>query len=59
MIIRWRQLLVRITIWLAAEIILNFLGLDNLADYSEFIYEQEVALLSQYTVPAIERLPLS
>ncbi len=58
MIIRWRQLLVRITIWLAAEIILNFLGLDNLADYSEFIYEQEVAL-SQYTLPAIESLPLS
>lgn len=57
MIIRWRQLLVRITIWLAAEIILNFLGLDNLADYSEFIYEQEVALLSQYRLPAIERLP--
>ena len=59
MIIRWRQLLVRITIWLAAEIILNFLGLDNLADYSEFIYEQEVALLSQYTLRAIERRPLS
>lgn len=44
---RWKKLFVKVTAWLAAEIILNLLGLDNLADYSEFIYEQEVAVSSQ------------
>ena len=34
--IYWKTLLVRITIWLVLEIGLNFLGLDSLADYSEF-----------------------
>lgn len=43
----WKTLIMKTTIWLAAEIILNLLGLDNLADYSEFIYEQEVQVLCQ------------
>ena len=38
---RWQQLLVRATIWLAAEIILTCLGLDDLADYSEFLTQQK------------------
>ena len=44
---RWKKLIVKVTAWLAAEIILNLLGLDNLADYSEFLYEQEVTVFSQ------------
>ena len=44
---RWKKLLVKVTAWLAAEIILNLLGLDSLADYSEFLYEHEVTVLSQ------------
>jgi hypothetical protein len=35
--IKWKTLIVKTTIWLTAEICLNFLGLDNLADYSEFL----------------------
>ena len=38
--IRWKILLVKTLIWLAAEIVLNFMGLDTLADYSEFIFNQ-------------------
>lgn len=38
--IRWKVLLVRITVWLVAEIILTCLGLDNFADYSEFLNEK-------------------
>ena len=30
------KLIAKIVIWLAAEILLNFLGMDDLADYSEF-----------------------
>ncbi len=48
---QWKKLLVKTTVWLAAEIILNLLGLDNLADYSEFIYEQEVMVFTQATHP--------
>ena len=49
--LQWRKLLVKTTVWIAAEIILNLLGLDNLADYSEFIYEQEIAVLSHSPQP--------
>lgn len=41
---QWKNRWVKVTIWLAIEIILNLLGLDNLADYSEFIFEQEMAI---------------
>lgn len=30
----------RTIVWLAAEIILNCVGLDDLADYSEFVFER-------------------
>jgi hypothetical protein len=33
---KWQE----ITIWLVAEIVLNFAGYDNLADYTEFISAQ-------------------
>ncbi len=38
--VRWQKLLVTITLWLTTEIWFNFLGIDNLADYSEFIFEK-------------------
>ncbi len=43
---RWKKLLLRTTVWLAAEICLGFLGIDVLADYSEFIFERHVIVLS-------------
>lgn len=36
----WKRSLSRIVVWLAAEIILNFVGLDDVADYSEYIFER-------------------
>ena len=41
---QWKKIWVKTTIWLLTEIILNLLGLDNLADYSEFLFEKEVAI---------------
>ena len=38
--IRWKILLTKTLIWLVAEIILNFIGIDNLADYSEFVFDK-------------------
>ncbi len=45
--IHWKILLSRIVVWLAAEISLSFLGLDDLADYSEFLYEEKYVLVRQ------------
>ena len=44
--VKWKKLLAKTVVWLAAEILLNFLGLDELADYSEFIYESHVIVSS-------------
>jgi hypothetical protein len=57
---QWRKMWVKASIWLVTEIILNLLGLDNLADYSEFIFEQEVAIAThqpQVTVVAVLHQP--
>ena len=34
--------------WLVAEIVLNLIGIDDLADYSEFLFELKVALGNQH-----------
>ncbi len=38
----WKSGFAKVTVWLAAEILLNLVGLDNLADYSEFVFEREL-----------------
>lgn len=60
-----RQLFLKTTTWLIAEVILNLVGLDNLADYSEFLFDQTlnaaidrpaittVLVFDQKTVPSI------
>lgn len=45
--INWTVFLTKVGFWLIAEIGLNLLNLDDLADYSEFIFEQDAALLSK------------
>ena len=41
-----KQSLYRVIVWLAAEIILNCVGLDDLADYSEFVFERNTIALT-------------
>ena len=43
--VRWKKLLVTSTLWLTTEIWFNVLGIDDLADYSEFICEKHLILL--------------
>lgn len=38
---KWKTLFTKITIWLALEIVLTLIGLDDIADYSEFLSSQE------------------
>jgi hypothetical protein len=44
--VRWKKLLVTTPLWLTTESWFNFLGIDDLADYSEFIFEKHVLALS-------------
>ena len=46
----WKHLIVEFTIWLAAEVLLNVTGLDNLADFSEFMKQQLEATPHQPTL---------
>lgn len=40
----WRQFVYKTGVWLAAEIWLNAIGIDDLADYSEFVFAQDLYL---------------
>ncbi|NEO41679.1 MAG: hypothetical protein F6J90_37315 [Moorea sp. SIOASIH] len=45
----------KIIVWLITEIILNLLGIDDLADYSEFIFEKQVINLNSSQLSAVSR----
>ena len=38
--VKWRKLIANIAVWAIAEIVLNFMGLDTLADYGEFVHDR-------------------
>ena len=40
--IKWKILLTKSLIWLFVEIFLNFIGLDTIADYGEFVFQKSV-----------------
>ncbi len=37
--VKWRKLFVETSAWATTEVMLNLVGLDNLADYSEFVFQ--------------------
>jgi hypothetical protein len=55
----WRKTIYKTGIWLAAEIWLNLIGLDNIADYSEFIFAHDLELSkkNRRTVKVVEYPP--
>ena len=38
--IKWKQLILCLLIWVITEILFNYMGIDDFADYSEFIFER-------------------
>ena len=40
---RWRKTLLKGTLWLSSELVLGMVGLDTVADYSEFLMKSQVA----------------
>lgn len=45
---QWKHVLIKTTIWLAAEVALNLLGVDNLADYGEFVFGRKSIIASYF-----------
>ncbi|MEM8809204.1 MAG: hypothetical protein AAGF01_24550 [Cyanobacteria bacterium P01_G01_bin.38] len=39
--VRWRKLGGRTLVWLAAELLLTLIGVDDLADYIEYLLERQ------------------
>ena len=37
--VRWTKLFLRTVVWVSAEVALTLLGIDDLADYSEFVFQ--------------------
>ena len=51
----WQKLFLNLICWLALEIILNLMGLDDLADYSEFIFNYDnVNLTENFKAQALD-----
>ena len=46
--IHWKKGLAQITFWLLTELVLNFLGLDDLADYSEYIFKYKLMAINNH-----------
>ncbi len=45
--LKWKTFVFKTMFWMMGEILLNLLGLDNVADYSEFLFGQELELLKK------------
>ncbi|GAB4378609.1 MAG: hypothetical protein Kow00121_30950 [Elainellaceae cyanobacterium] len=43
--IQWKKLIAKLVIWGTAEIVLNLLGVDQLADYSEFLSHKDTEII--------------
>lgn len=41
---KYQKVFTRTLVWVTAEIILTLLGIDDLADYSEFIFERNAVV---------------
>ncbi|WP_181256675.1 hypothetical protein [Merismopedia glauca] len=41
----WQQLTIKILFWLIVEVALNILGIDQLADYGEFIASKKISAI--------------
>ena len=43
--IKWKKLILRLCVWLTLEIFFDSVGLDTIADYSEFVFERNLIAL--------------
>lgn len=48
--LRWKTLFVQVVVWAVSEVALTCAGMDDLADYSEFILDRKQALIEAISV---------
>ena len=51
---KWHKLLIKLAIWLSLEIVLNVMGLDDMADYSEFIFKLSNSAIASTPIEIIK-----
>ena len=44
----WLKIIAKLMFWLLAEIVLNSTGVDDLADYSEFVFDKKLFVSLSY-----------
>ena len=47
---QWQYSILKISVWLIAELFLNLFNLDTLGDYSEFVFEQKRRVRASQTL---------
>lgn len=40
--IKWKQLVFKIGVWIALEVFFSYVGVDTIADYSEYIFDRSM-----------------
>ena len=45
--IQWQKLVVKIFFWLLVEVVFSLIGIDDLADYSEFLLMPKITVSRQ------------
>ena len=48
--IQWHKLVFKVLLWMSVEVVFNFIGIDDLADYSEFLLMPKVIVQSERSV---------
>ena len=43
--VKWKKLILRVGVWLTLELFFDRVGLDTIADYSEFVFEKNLITL--------------
>jgi hypothetical protein len=38
--IKWKKLIFQVGVWIALEIVFSYVGVDTIADYSEYIFDR-------------------
>ena len=48
--IKWKKLVLRVGFWLTLKLFFDRVGLDTIADYSEFIFERNLVTLNYRSI---------
>jgi hypothetical protein len=43
--VKWRKLILKASLWVSLEVVFNCIGIDHIADYSEYLLERNKMVL--------------